>query len=1229
MSQFGSTVAGAFAAVGAASAAGIGFAVKQASDFESAFAGVRKTVDATEAEYASLSKEIRNMAKEIPASAGEIAKVAEIAGQLGIEKKHLMDFTRTMIDLGVSTNMSAEEAATALARFANITGMSMRDIDRLGSTIVALGNNLATTESEITNMALRLAGAGNQIGLTEAEIMSFAAALSSVGIEAEMGGSAFSRVMLNMNTAVMEGSDNLNRFAKVAGMSAGEFATAFEKDAAGAILAFIKGLGEMSDEGANTAQILDDLGLGEIRVRDSLMRAAGASDVFSKSLKIGNKAWKENTALTKEAQERYKTFASQMKILKNRFNNIMILIGGPFMDALIGIVDALDPVIKALERFAEWFAETESPLRDFIVYGTLLVPVIAAIGAAFGSVLMALGAFSSAMASVPAVLSLTSAVFGTATAGILAFLGVIVGIPAAIAAVIVAIKNWDAIKGWATDLARSVGNAFADMYQYVSESMKNIAKSMSESMKIIAESMKKVAESMLNSLKAVSPALAKFVADSWIRLNKLTAFMSKAFSNIGESLLGFGNTLKGFSVGTFDVVMSGIGKAGEIAGRGLDYLRESGITVADVLRNLAGPITTLIIVFGGLSGPIGWVISSFTFLVTRTNLVSDSIKAFKGEMEFSQVIRNVGDMTAAFIENLAEMISKAIEVGADIIVALIEGIANQLPKVTEVAVKIVTTLIEGFAKSIVKVADVAADVIPLIVDTVLKSIPLILEVGIKLINTLVEAIVSALPLIVEAAVTIITTLIEGFVTVLPKLIEVGLMIIATLIDSIVTVLPKLIEVGLLIISTLIDSIVTVLPLLIELGITIILTLFNALVDNVPMLIESGITILNTLIEGIISALPKIIDAAILLITTMIETIIELLPALIDAGIKILLALIEGIFKILPQLLDAAIKIIMALADAFIQNLPTIIDAGIKILLALIDGIIDVLPQLIDAGIKLIFALAGAIIDNLPKIINAGIKILYALIDGIIDVLPELLKAGWYLITRLVGAIIDMLPELWDAGVKLIGELIKGIFNKKRDTKSAAESIGKAIIKGLPGVGKMIELGSNLIAGLRDGMDKMKREVGEKAIEIGMKINKPLKKFFKMKSPSRKMRDEIGKMIGKGLIVGMDAEMTNIQRVAQRMAEAATPPKPKLAGFDTSDLRSYSRAATNRLQAEMQASGTFEADREQHVLLAEIRDELRRQKQMIIEMDGKAVGRAVEPTVTETQDRKKRIRDSFR
>ena len=147
---------------------GLGVAAgKTAIDFESAFAGVKKTVDATDEQLDKLETGIRDMTKEIPASATAISEVAEAAGQLGIKTENILGFTRVMIDLGESTNLSADEAATSLARLANITGMSQKDFDRLGSTIVDLGNNLATTESEIVAMGLRLAGAGSQIGLSE------------------------------------------------------------------------------------------------------------------------------------------------------------------------------------------------------------------------------------------------------------------------------------------------------------------------------------------------------------------------------------------------------------------------------------------------------------------------------------------------------------------------------------------------------------------------------------------------------------------------------------------------------------------------------------------------------------------------------------------------------------------------------------------------------------------------------------------------------------------------------------------------------------------------------------------------------------------------------------------------------------------------------------------------------------------------------------------------------
>jgi TP901 family phage tail tape measure protein len=298
-----------------------GLVVNSGIKWESVFTDVRKTVDGTAQDFARLEKQLRAMAagdNAIPIDVEELAKIAASAGQLGIETPAIAKFTRTVADLGQTTNMTSDQAADSFARFANIIQMPQTQFDRLGSTVVALGNKTAATEGEIMEMALRLAGAGHQVDLSASQIMGFAAALASVGIEAESGGTAFSRVFVQMEQAVRNGGKELEIYAKTAGVSTAKFKKSFDQDASQAVLSFIGGLNRMKQAGGNVFGTLDALQLSEVRVRDALLRAAGAGDLFSTALKTGDSAWRSNTALTKEAETRYGTTASQIKILTNR-----------------------------------------------------------------------------------------------------------------------------------------------------------------------------------------------------------------------------------------------------------------------------------------------------------------------------------------------------------------------------------------------------------------------------------------------------------------------------------------------------------------------------------------------------------------------------------------------------------------------------------------------------------------------------------------------------------------------------------------------------------------------------------------------------------------------------------------------------------------------------------------------------------------------------------------------
>lgn len=405
-------------------AAGIAVALKeiyeyfascaQASmDFESSITGVAKTTDLTDEELAAMSDSIKALSTEIPATTDEIAAVAEAAGQLGIQKDVLLDFTEIMTMLGTATNMTADEAATALARFANITGMSTDNYGRLGSVIVDLGNNFATTESEIVAMGTRLASAGKLAGLTEPEIMALAAAMSSVGIEAEAGGTAMTQTLNAIEKAVAKGGDDLSEFARIAGMSSEKFSAAWKNDAMSALTSFIGGLGKLDEQGESTVLVLEDLGLTGIRQSNMLKSLGLAADQMTSAVDTANTAWQQNTALTNEANKRYATAQSRLTMMQNAYNNLKVAIGDAYTPALS---EAYGVGTKVLNGIA-----------DFIKKNPALVNAITAFVGVIGAVVAALAAYAVAAK----VAAAASAILTAAIPGV----NVIMGVTAAVAAI--------------------------------------------------------------------------------------------------------------------------------------------------------------------------------------------------------------------------------------------------------------------------------------------------------------------------------------------------------------------------------------------------------------------------------------------------------------------------------------------------------------------------------------------------------------------------------------------------------------------------------------------------------------------------------------------------------------------------------------------------------------------------------------------------------------------------
>lgn len=369
------------------SAAGIAGATAAAINFEDAWVGVTKTVDGTPEQMAAINSGLKDLALNTASSYENLAHYAELGGQMGVATDSILGFTKTIAMLGDTTNIVGEEAAESLAHMANIMvdkGQRTTDYyERFGSTVVDLGNNFATTESEIVDMATRLATAGRQVGMTTPQVLALSTALSSMGIKAAAGGGSMSKLMKQIQVAVSTGSESLQDYADTAGMTAEQFAKAWRDDAGTAFMKFLEGIGKSEDVAAKLAE----LGIEEVRMSNAAGALAQSTDVYSDALGRANQAWSENTAMVIEAEKRYATTKTALLQAWEAIKQAGASLGESFAPT----VKELAVMVKDL---AKWFSELPAPVKDavakMLIFGAALSPTAKGISkvASFGQKLI-------------------------------------------------------------------------------------------------------------------------------------------------------------------------------------------------------------------------------------------------------------------------------------------------------------------------------------------------------------------------------------------------------------------------------------------------------------------------------------------------------------------------------------------------------------------------------------------------------------------------------------------------------------------------------------------------------------------------------------------------------------------------------------------------------------------------------------------------------------------------
>ena len=364
----------------AAFAGSIAVATKAFSKYETALVGVGKTTNIEGKRLAKFGKEFQKLSSEIPVSTNELLAIAQAAGQLGVSgEENLLKFTETVAKLGVATDLSGDQAATALARILNVTGESIETIDKLGSVIVSLGNNFAASESEIVKVAQEVSKSSAVFGVSAAEATALAAAMKSLGIQAQLGGSSVGKTFLKMQKAINDGGASFQNLSTITGIAGDQLKQTFETDAAGVFQKFIEGLGSLEGGTAEIFKALESFGLKGDEINKVLPVLAKNSALVGSSFKLAAAEVANATALNDEAAKAFDTLASKAKITSNNFDTFITKIGAELAPEVESLLDSLNSLLKTIN---ETDNGTIKIIASFLKWGAIISGVVLSVSTA-------------------------------------------------------------------------------------------------------------------------------------------------------------------------------------------------------------------------------------------------------------------------------------------------------------------------------------------------------------------------------------------------------------------------------------------------------------------------------------------------------------------------------------------------------------------------------------------------------------------------------------------------------------------------------------------------------------------------------------------------------------------------------------------------------------------------------------------------------------------------------
>ena len=464
---------------------------------------------------------------------------------------------------------------------------------------------------------------------------------------------------------------------------------------------------------------------------------------------------------------------------------------------------------------------------------------------------------------------------------------------------------------------------------------------------------------------------------------------------------------------------------------------------------------------------------------------------------------------------------------------LISGVSPALQELSDAFMDVVTGADgaeEGIASAVTGLVDTVSSMAS-------DLLPQLLEMGTQILGGIMQGLAQSTPTLMATVSDMILQLIQAITAFLPQFAEAAVTIAGSIVTQLTAFVPQLLQAA--------------------------TTLLMAIVDAVPMIVNTLVPMLPQLITAIVTALlgavPQLLQAATTLLMAIVNALPTLITALTAALPQILTAITNCLQASIPVLLQAAITLLMAIVDA----LPTIIDALVAAIPVIITTLVDFFTNNIDtilgAAIQLLMALVDAIPEILVALGNALPQIISAILNAVVDAVPKLLKKSRELFGKIMEALGELLGKLPGKMLEVRDSIVNGIRNSLGSIGSAAADIVSAIwdhIKELPGM--MLDVGRDLVEGLWNGISDMVGWIGDKISGFGDSVLGGLKDFFGIASPSKVMRDEVGKFLPAGIAIGIEDSTLSAVKSVRSMAD-------KLRNTAVESLNGMTSGAAYRMQ----------------------------------------------------------------